>query len=96
MINNLFTSEDDPFKPLITTFDPLPVHMEYISFKNYLPEKMWFYYGNIIHTETEIEKIKTELLETTYETISVHPLLENWKQLLSKLNVYGKCGEALL
>lgn len=92
---NLF-SEDDPYKPLITTFDPMPVRMEYISFKNYLPEKMYFYYGNIVHTETEMEKIKTELLKTTYETVSVNPMLENWNQLISKLNDHGKSALFIL
>lgn len=86
---NLF-SEVDPYKPLITAFDPLPVHVEYISFKNHLPEKMSFYFGNVAHSVVEMEKIKIELLQNTYETISVNPMLENWKQLVPKLEVNRK------
>lgn len=86
---NLF-SEVDPYKPIITTFDPWPVDVEYLSFKNYLPEKTWFYYGNLPYEETQKETIKIELLKNVYETVSVNPLLQNWNQLVGKLEINCK------
>lgn len=78
-------SEDNPYKPLLTVFDAQPIALEYVSFKNWAPEKTYFYYGNL--PLTNLEQIKQELLTQEYKTLAVNPLLANWEQVLTKITL---------
>lgn len=82
-------SIDNPFKPLLVAYDPVPVAMNFLSFKSWLPEKMVFNYDNTVWSDDKhgMETIKEELLKNEYKTLSVHPLLMNWHQVEKKLNM---------
>lgn len=80
-------SEDNAYKPLLSTWDPTPVKMEYLSFKNWLPEKMHFYYGKLHQEDESLEAIKKELLTAEYKTLAINPFLMHWKQVAPKLTL---------
>lgn len=49
--------EDDLYNPLISAFDPVPVPINYVSFKNYMTEHLEFYYGYWPKEKTEVEVV---------------------------------------
>lgn len=69
-------SEDNPYRPLAVAFDPNPIDINYISFKNHNSEKLQFYYGNPPHMNHA--DIVTDLLVADKKQLSVHPLLRHW------------------
>lgn len=81
-------SEDNPYKPMVTAFDPKPITIDYMSFRNLARETLSLYYGNA--PEKTQEKILSELLTAQYGTVTVNPLLENWNLLLPHLNLKSK------
>lgn len=76
-------SEFDPYNPMLTAFDPVPVPINYLSFKNWLPMKMIF---NLAPKElTEIDT-KKKLLLDEYKTLALNPLWSHWSQIASKVD----------
>lgn len=90
-------SEDSPYRPLAAAFDPNPITFEYITFKNRDAEKIEFFYGNPPHENPE--KIVAELLSEMKEKLTVNPLLQNWNNMVTGINIktlvrYGKYFES--
>lgn len=81
-------SDDSPFKPILVAYDPSPMKLEFISFKNYLTEKIEFFWGNNPHDS--LDKVIDDLLTTNYGKVSVNPLFVNWNKLKSVLNTQSK------
>lgn len=77
--------DETPYKPLVETYDPRPLLLEYLSFRNRLKEHVYFYYGN--KPEQPIKEITTELLTFQYGQLSVNPLMEKWTILWPKLDL---------
>lgn len=68
-------TEDDPFKPTLIGYDPVPLKLEYLSFKNYENEKLTLYYG---YDPAQLSNIivKEEKPSTLPDTTTVW--LPNW------------------
>lgn len=78
-------SEDSPYRPLVKTYDPNPVPFQFISFKNSNKEKLHFYYGDAPHENQET--IVAELLADLKDKLTVNPLLQNYNNVATKINV---------
>lgn len=74
-----------PYRPLVSTFDPRPLLLNYLSFRNRLKERIHFYYGN--KPELPMKEVTTELLTTQYGQLSMNPLMEKWTMVDSKLDL---------
>lgn len=70
---------ENPYRPLVQAFDPNPVLIKYISFKNYKNEKLDFFYGN--PPRESREKIIAELLTSFKNKYTVNPLLIHWNNV---------------
>lgn len=81
-------SDANPRKPLLVAYDPTPIKLQVLSFKNYLTEKIEFFWGN--NPTQPLDKIIDELLTLNYGKVEINPLFVNWKQLVPQLNLQCK------
>lgn len=73
-------SEVNPYRPLAAAFDPTPIAVNFISFKNGHSENLQFYYGNSLYVEPS--RIVSDLLAGEKSELSVHPMLRQWNNYL--------------
>lgn len=78
-------SEDSPYRPLVTAFDPSPVPFKYVSFRNDVDETLKFYYGNPPRDNPEV--LVADLLSDLKEKLIVHPLLQHWNNVNAKIDM---------
>lgn len=71
--------EDSPYLPVLRAFDPEPVKVQFMSFKNYLTEHIDFWWGD--KPELPKESIFEELITINYGKKELHPLFVNWEKL---------------
>lgn len=81
-------SEDDPIKPTLVAFDPLPFTIDFLSVKNLMKETLNFYYG--IPPAEDKEQVIAELLKIHYGSIVINPMYQNWKILEKKVTSKSK------
>lgn len=72
-------SEMDLFNPIITAYDPIPLKIKYVSYRNLFSEKLSFYYG--FYPSDQIEK---RVLDKN--TLFVDPLMLDRKNRKWKSN----------
>lgn len=84
---NLF-SQDDLVRPLLHTYDPMPIKVEMISFRNYDNEKLIFYFGN--RPEDNNQKVVEELVKMKYPEYKMHPWFKEYSTLRRKLTLKSK------
>lgn len=65
-------SEDDLFTPIATAFDPNPIKLQYVSFKNLQSERLNFFYGYY----PGVQKLPS--------VITMHPLLKDIITIVEK------------
>lgn len=71
--------EDSPYMPVLRAFDPRPVAVKVMSFKNYLTERLDFWWGD--QPELSTEKIVEELITENHVQKDIHPLFVHWEKL---------------
>lgn len=70
--------EDSPYMPVLKAFDPRPVAVKVMSFKNYLTERLDFWWGD--QPELPTGKIVEELITENHVKKELHPLFTNWEK----------------
>lgn len=80
-------SEDNKYKPILTAFDPRPVKIEFLSFKNKLTEHIEFFWGN--NPVEPLENVVEVLLQEHYGKVTVQPTFTNWVTVKPVLDI--KC-----
>lgn len=80
--------ESNLYRPIVQGFDPVPLKVDYLSFKNLVDEHIDFFYDN--NPADNNEKIIQELIATQYKTVQLHPYFANYQKLAKKLTVHSK------
>lgn len=78
-------SEDNPYRPMAIAFDPKPLDVKYVSFKNHNSETLDFFYGIPLHLDHSV--IVADSLAAEQKPLSVHPLLRQWNNNDFKIDV---------
>lgn len=86
-------SEDNPYKPLLTAFDPEPAQIEFISFKNHLTEKIEFFWGN--NPDLPLDKVVQGILDENFGKVTISPLFTNWDKVKPVLDTKCKYTELI-
>lgn len=81
-------SDVNPNKPILSFFDPKPVHIQFVSFKSDSNERVEFFWGK--NPTMPIENIVQDLITGNYGQKTIHPEFINWNKLLPMLNVKSK------
>lgn len=80
-------SEDFPYQPILKAFDVIPEDwtFNYLSFKNSLNEKLYFYYGNPV--EVNFQTVVNQLLVEKYKEVTLNPLFQDWKLIQREIDI---------
>lgn len=71
-------AEDNQFTPIVVAYDPQPLQLNFVSFKNYENEKIAFYYGFDPRQQTNVIIQEENKLPTI-------PIWNQWNTLPSQL-----------
>lgn len=90
-------TEENVYTPVLVAYDPKPLKLEYVSFKNHESEKLAFYYGydpkqqsNIIVQEEKPSTPTTSWLPSWIPTLPT--TLPSWVPGKTIVNRFGKWG----
>lgn len=78
-------SDVSPYKPLLSFFDPKPVHIEIMAFKSDSSEKIEYLWGK--NPSMPMESVVDDLISSNYGRKSIRPEFVNWNKIVPALNV---------
>lgn len=84
-------SEDDHVKPLISTFDPIPVDVKYVSFSSYGDEPVKFYYD--YESRGAVENLLSGLIPTKYNLHDLIKYCESYESTTTEFKSFIKINQ---